>query len=746
MKKKWLTALFVTALAFALGIMLSACSTASTPTNSNPIIVNEEPIDIPSDSADILNNDKPVIKHTHYLQNTKAVQANSKLEQPDGTPLYIDAELYQTQSVDGIYIMQFRIGEIRNCFIQNITRPMYNDGGIGTVKYTSSMLTSKTVSEGVANSVSTSRSISVAESKSNTLSWSLSATNSVSAKASVGVNVSVFSAKTEIEASFSTTASLANSDSQTSSETIARTIAEESYKNLNIASLQQSYEESAYEIDMSRYELDYYYVLALVADIDVYQIVAYNEYTGEFCSTYFATAINENNTAMRVLASDSASFKIEPDYQLSPISEISIKNIIDKNGKPAIKENTVIVDMSNCYQYSGSTLNNFTHPYFDNKTNTFTAYGSMDSKAVTCYKFIGRYGLMDDKGRTIKKELSGLSIRLFTEHDITLEFENMSFIGKLGEPVIAATNDFNGCYNLTIKSSGIKNKITARNGEEFGQNGCNAIELPEWNIIVNGSSPLEVLGGHGMSGADGKNGAAGAKGSDAHNKHAGTGGNGGNGTNGQDGGSGGVAITALQIDIYCDATFRGGNGAYGGKAGNAGTGGKGGTCWANAGGAHGGAGNGGDAGRPGIGGNGGDAGISVLCKQLNVINGTTTLFNGDGGDAGSPGAPAKGGDGGDAKKWGLYCAWSGGGGSGSIAVDGSNGGNSYTVINASVDKNANLQQNNGNVGKGSAGSRGGAVGAKGVCDKPRNSFESGVDRSNTYGKNGTDGKILSQSL
>ena len=101
---------------------------------------------------------------------------------------------------------------------------------------------------------------------------------------------------------------------ESTSQTIAESVANTTNKDFDVSELNQSFNQTSYEFDMSLYEEGYYYALSLVADIDVYQIVAYDISINEFYTAYFATCINSNNASLKMLASENASFDIKNEY------------------------------------------------------------------------------------------------------------------------------------------------------------------------------------------------------------------------------------------------------------------------------------------------------------------------------------------------------------------------------------------------------------------------------------------------
>lgn len=302
--KRLITAFCAIILTVVLGFTVVGCNKADIESLS------------PSTSKKILHND------IHYLASTVVKQAGGEEDEASDKGY----EYITSQKIDNLMFIQFRIGKILNCFIQNVTTPVYNDSALTKLEYTSGAMTSTTVSEGISKSISTTQSISVTESKKETISWKIS--ESTSTTGSLGINVSVFSLTAGISKTFTHAAEVGKTTEESTSQTIAESVANTTNKDFDVSELNQSFNQTSYEFDMSLYEEGYYYALSLVADIDVYQIVAYDISINEFYTAYFATCINSNNASLKMLASENASFDIKNEYQISPITELGVDEII----------------------------------------------------------------------------------------------------------------------------------------------------------------------------------------------------------------------------------------------------------------------------------------------------------------------------------------------------------------------------------------------------------------------------------
>lgn len=264
-----------------------------------------------------------------FTDNTRVKQASNQVRGEDGVNHLLKAEYISSVSYGGIAFVQYYIGSIYNCFIQTVTQPTYYDGGVKLSRYIRETVTSRTVCEGIGNSISTTDSVSVSQSNKSTLSWKFGTSSTLTASASVTANVCAVSATAGVSETIATAAELGGSLEVATANTISKSVADSSYKNLDVSEFEEKREQAIYDIDMSIYPTGYYYALSIVADIDVYQVVAYREDSGEFYTTYFTTDIDGNAPSLKMLASDSASFKIPSEYQLFPVTEIEITDADD---------------------------------------------------------------------------------------------------------------------------------------------------------------------------------------------------------------------------------------------------------------------------------------------------------------------------------------------------------------------------------------------------------------------------------
>ena len=266
------------------------------------------------------NNVQVSAESTNYLTNMSMTQPEQ------------GATLLSHEQVGDIMFLQYDIGQIRNYYVQNVMTPIYHDGSMTKLTYSESMITSTTISEGLSKAISTTKSLSLTESESFSLQWSLGFSESDTAKVGVGIECGVVSTEAEVSSTFTKSAEIGSTYESINSDTISKSTAE---------SINESYDESyfvenarsiAADIDMSKYEVGYNYALALIADITVYQIVAYNVATGEFYTTYFLSGIDNTNSTIRMVSSRTASFEIPAEVQVTPITAIDIEGLQPASG------------------------------------------------------------------------------------------------------------------------------------------------------------------------------------------------------------------------------------------------------------------------------------------------------------------------------------------------------------------------------------------------------------------------------
>lgn len=624
--------LFIAILVIA--IMLPFAITGCTNDNSSEIVPTPDP-------GGVVVEAPTLTTAPNYLSEMSTRQASFKIED-EGVSRDLKAEFISSQTIGDIVFLQYKIGAITGCFINTVTLPVYNDIAATSLEYKSGKLTAQTISEGLSDSISTSASVSLSEKIGKELHWDISGKADIKVNESVGVNMGFITVSGGIEKSFSTAVEVGESYTKENSQSIAEAVTKETLKNLNTEQIEQSYQETTYSFDLDRYEKDYYYALCLLANVDIYQVIAYNNITGDFYTTYFAADIS--NTAIRMLTSDTGTFTVKPEYQIQPITEISII----PEGK------TVIIPLSDYATYEGSNISSFRHMNFDNNTSVFTAYGSVNGNDVAKYIFKGSYRKPDKLGRYVNSVLEGFSIRVFSEHDIELVFENLAFSAANNFPAIYVDDAVeNKDVVITLTSSGGENRIYGSNALKNGASGNVAIRVD--HVKFSGDSNLYIYGGNAADAS-----------SASH-----------------PGGNGGVAVQAKDVTISTTASIN-----FIGGRGGAGVNGSDGALGAN----------GANVGwfiatgysKPGARGQdgkkgsaGGDSGASLVCTSVCVKSGDVvcdTLVSGRGGDGGSGG---RGGHGGT-NNW---HAWAKGGasGSGGNGADGScagASGNEYLLLNA----------------------------------------------------------------
>lgn len=220
----------------------------------------------------------------------------------------------------------------------------YLDGGLKEFTFTTNTINAETISKGISNSISTSKSVSMTESSEDTVSWNMSSGTSSSNTKSFNAEVAVslyfadvgVSRGTSDTDTTSTAVEQGKTSTTTTAQTIASSVAKEANKNYQINNSLQQQIESKWNFDMQNYERGYWYVLGLVADIEVHQIVGYDLTNNELYTTYFVSALR--GEGLRMLSSDSAVFDVKPEYQLAPITEIEVNGGEVAPPKPPICE------------------------------------------------------------------------------------------------------------------------------------------------------------------------------------------------------------------------------------------------------------------------------------------------------------------------------------------------------------------------------------------------------------------------
>lgn len=256
-----------------------------------------------------------------YLTSTKARQAKQK--DPNNDKEY-EAEFMYAYDIGDIRFLQYRIGEIENCFVQTLMTPIQNIVGLEKILYETTNLTSASISKGISNSISTTKSVSIAESEKETLSWDFTKGTEVSTSTKVGVEVGMVPGEAEVSASINTAYTEGESKENATSTEISNGVVEETNNSFNMQELTEMGQSISFELNMEKMQKGLFYALCLVADVDIYQVIGYNVITGELYTTYFMSCM-QSNTAMTVLSSKNASFEVTPEYHISPISEINIE-------------------------------------------------------------------------------------------------------------------------------------------------------------------------------------------------------------------------------------------------------------------------------------------------------------------------------------------------------------------------------------------------------------------------------------
>lgn len=246
-----------------------------------------------------------------YQENMVVMSANN------------DAERVQTQQEGNLIYLQYKLGEIKECYVQNVTTPIYNDGSIKKITYQESALTSETISEGFTRTISTSKSTTI------------TGTSSATVSCKIGVNFAVIPRGASVISTIGSSFTNSNSESraQSTTETINRAY--------DVSKLQQETHGMIAEFDMSSYEIGYYYALAFVADVNVYQVIVYDAVAEEFYTTYFVSEIANTNKCIKMISAKTTSFEIDESKQLKPITEINKELFEDVVGDSGSMNNAV---------------------------------------------------------------------------------------------------------------------------------------------------------------------------------------------------------------------------------------------------------------------------------------------------------------------------------------------------------------------------------------------------------------------
>lgn len=372
-------------------------------------------------------DEKVVASHeqTYYLADTVARQAS--VESPDGSETEQKAVFKGQEKIGDIMFMDFYIGQVMNCFVQQISDSMYNDIGLKSFKFTKKETTGQTISQGISNSISTTDTVSMTDTSTKTVSWKFGDSKSLTLSAEMGINVGIYSAKASASTTVSSAYEYGTTHTSSTAETIAESVTKQTTDNYSTSQIDEASKEMVWEYDMQAYEKGYYYTLALVTDVDVHQIVAYNVETGELFTTYFMADLNSGNEvlrtqALRMLSSESTSFPISEEYRLSPITEVEIEDeIIDVN-PPKPSEGTAINPymVSNEEDFKKLKENTSQNTYFKlansielpawNAPFEFTGHLDGNGKKITYYQTVGSAGNKGLFSRLISAEVTNLYV------------------------------------------------------------------------------------------------------------------------------------------------------------------------------------------------------------------------------------------------------------------------------------------------------------------------------------------------
>lgn len=473
-----------------------------------------------------------------------------------------EAELISKSEYGDIVFLQFKIGDIRNCFIQTVTSPFRNTEGLKSYTFTASDISSTTIKRGLSKSISTTESIKLTQSDSSSLSWEISGKDGITGK--IGLEMKPFSKG--IQNSFGIAAKVGMTNTHATAEEIAQSATESNSSDEQIQTLNQRLLQYTMEYNMSECPRDLFYALCIVADVEVYQVIAYDRADQEFFTTYFYANIPDE-IGIQMLTSDDISFGIPEKYQLSPITEISVEMFQDANPE----RKTVEVDLRSVHTFEevdGKPVDidisqTFHHQNYDISSGVFKVYGSEDYFDVDKYIFRGMYGMKDEKGNIIKNRIAGFSIEVYSTHDIEIVFENMAFLGADGKPSIYCHSGIDENIIVTLTSSGLGNVIFGSDGKSSmeapcaGEDGMPAIQIER--LVLSGNKRLELHGGDGGNGIDGI-------GYDINSYGSAN----GHGEAGSSGGNGGAAVDCKELTIKegAQVSFVGGNGGKSGDGGD----------------------------------------------------------------------------------------------------------------------------------------------------------------------------------
>lgn len=385
----------------------------------------------------------------------------------------------------------------------------------------------------------------------------------------------------------------------------------------------------------------------------------------------------------------------------------------------------VEVNLKDYYKYTSNSntaiaLQGFYDEFYDDTTGIFTLYGSKGGNIVNTYKIIGNYGGYNSQGQVIRTVIKGLSFRIFSEHDITIEFENMAFIASAGNPAIySADQTENKNITITLVGSGIENVFY---GCEQTANKASspAINIDVAKLIITGNSSINAYGGTGKDGAV----------VDSY----------GSGEDGGDGAVGMIIGGEVDFDTNSTVTITGGNGGSG-HAGSSGANGVSSSSYGVKGG------NGGNGGYGGDGGRGAQGLVMTIGGKISVLSGNVSVRNGNGGNGGDGGAGGNGGNGykGRVSLKSKTSDWDNGsaGGDGGNGGWGGDGGSAVTEKrlswNLSITTGASFTETVGRYGNGGKGGKGGNGGDGGAGGQNNGTYYVDTPAGNIGGDGGKGG-------
>lgn len=226
------------------------------------------------------------------------------------------------KQIGDIYYRQYNIGSIKNFHVENVTVPFVYSSGMKEYTFKKSITNSTSISKGLERSISTAKSVTVSYSTSETIGWSFDTSISATASAKVGVDLGFVSDEAKLSKTFEIAAGEYGSTTTTTSSEISKQVVEAINESSSTTFITEEIDTYEMTIDTTGFEEDKHYALALIANIEVYQVIAQNLKTGEFSFTYFVSSLNNSNSWIKLVKSDTNDFDIETDKQLHPITEV----------------------------------------------------------------------------------------------------------------------------------------------------------------------------------------------------------------------------------------------------------------------------------------------------------------------------------------------------------------------------------------------------------------------------------------